>query len=38
MKMGTGAYTVFEGGSSSGSLVNVVGENFIDVPLAIEPL
>jgi hypothetical protein len=38
MKVGTGEYTAFERGSSSGSLVKVVGENLIDVPLAIEPL
>ena len=38
MGMGTGAYTVYEGGSSSGALVEVEGEKFIDVPLEIEPL
>jgi hypothetical protein len=38
MKMGAGAYNVYEGGSSSGSLINVGGDNFIDVPLEIEPL
>jgi hypothetical protein len=38
MKMGTGAYTICEGGSSNVSLINVEGDNFIDVPLEIEPL
>jgi hypothetical protein len=38
MKLGAGAYNVYEGGSSSGSLINVGGDNFIDVPLEIEPL
>jgi hypothetical protein len=38
MKRGTRAYTIYEGGSSSGSLVNVEGEQFIDVPLEVEPL
>jgi hypothetical protein len=38
MKRGTGAYIVYERGSSSGSLVNVEGEQFIDVPLEVEPL
>jgi hypothetical protein len=38
MKRGIGACTAYKGGSSSGSLVNVEGEQFIDVPLEVEPL
>ena len=38
MKRGTGACTIYEGGSSSGSLVNVEGEQFINGPLEVEPL
>jgi hypothetical protein len=38
IQRGTGACTVYEGGSFSGYLVNVEGEKFIDVPLEIEPL
>jgi hypothetical protein len=38
MKRGIGAYAIYKGGSSSGSLVNVEGEQFIDVPLEVEPL
>ena len=38
MKRETRSYTVYKGGSSSGSLVNVEGEQFIDVPLEVEPL
>jgi hypothetical protein len=38
IQRGIGACTVYEGGSFSGSLVNVEGEKFIDVPLEIEPL
>jgi hypothetical protein len=38
MNRGIGAYAIYKGGSSSGSLVNVEGEQFIDVPLEVEPL
>jgi hypothetical protein len=38
MKRGIGAYAIYKGGSSSGSLVNVEGEQIIDVPLEVEPL
>jgi hypothetical protein len=36
MKRGIGAYAIYKGGSSSDSLVNVEGEQFIDVPLEVK--